>query len=112
MKTYQNALLAGVAALALVAGTGLASAPEQPKQQAKTPNAEQQAHAPAQAQRREKNKTGMTAQTEKQDLKPNATDQRRSNAQPQPNNQNAQNAKPNNATNNSNQAANPNAANK
>lgn len=41
MKRYQNNLLAGVAALALVAGSGLASAQDQTKDHGKTPQAAQ-----------------------------------------------------------------------
>ena len=80
MKTYQNALLAGVAALALVAGTGLASAQQQPNDQSTAPKARQSAgqmhaahptqHSGMQAQG--PGKTGMTAQNAQQGAQPNA----------------------------------------
>jgi hypothetical protein len=78
MRKYQNALLAGVAGLALIAGTGLASAQEQAKTHANAPKSEQlhaqtkmKEHAGATVQ----NKTGMTAQN-----KPGATAQNKTGA--------------------------------
>lgn len=58
MRKYQNALLAGVATLALVAGTGFASAQEQPKAQSTAPKTGQ-IHA---AQPTKKAQPGVQAQ--------------------------------------------------
>ncbi len=62
MKGYQNSLLAGIAALALIAGTGMASAQVQPDGQSGTPPSGQQHATPNGGGR-----TGMHAQGENRD---------------------------------------------
>jgi len=99
MRKYQNALLAGVAAVALVVGTGFASAQEQPKDQSTAPKAgamhavQPTQHSDTSAQSREsQGKTGMSAQNAHQGAQPNATGVKPS---PQQNaSQNATNGKP------------------
>jgi hypothetical protein len=69
MKKYQNTLLAGVAALALVAGTGLASAQQSKEHmggsQAGSPPAGQSMNKGAQPQAQEKGKATQTQAQEK-----------------------------------------------
>lgn len=80
MNKYQNALLAGVAALALVAGTGFASAQGQPQSQSTAskaghmPAAQPAQHPGTQAQ--SQGKTGPTAQNAPQGAQPNAKGER------------------------------------
>jgi Protein of unknown function (DUF1236) len=77
MNKYQNALLAGVAALALIAGTGFASAQEQSKDQNTTPKAGQMHTAqPAQNSRmhaQSQSKPGGMSAQNTQGTRPNAT---------------------------------------
>jgi len=69
MKKYQNSLLAGVAALALVAGTGLASAQQSKEHtggsQAASPQAAQPMNKGSQTQAQEKGKATQTQAQEK-----------------------------------------------
>lgn len=69
MKKYQNTLLAGVAALALVAGTGLASAQQSKEHmggsQAASPQAGQSMNKGSQTQAQEKGKATQTQAQEK-----------------------------------------------